>query len=75
MAVQTILTGKFILAAILVVFVVIFGAGGGFITAFNLGEIVSKIPLWVWLILALIYGGVIAPAFVKIAICPPLLFS
>lgn len=48
------LTKSFIVGILIFIFVALFGLGGGFKTAFNIGQIVAKIPVWFWVCL----GGV-----------------
>lgn len=52
---QTILNSAMVIAVIYFVFFFIFGLGGGFKAAFNLGEFVATIPLWFWLVIAMFW--------------------
>lgn len=49
------ITTAFLTGFLIFVFVMIFGAGGGFKTAFNLGKLVAAVPVWVWLVIAVVY--------------------
>lgn len=52
---QTFITTGFVIAAIYFIVFFIFGLGGGFKATWNLGQLVSEIPVWFWLVLALFW--------------------
>lgn len=52
---QAFVTSTFIFAFIILILFLIFGAGGGFKTTWNIGSFVAKVPVWVWVGIALLY--------------------
>jgi hypothetical protein len=50
------ITGATITAVMLFIVFMLFGSGGGFVLIYTLGQYASKIPIWIW--------GVIAGAWI-----------
>jgi hypothetical protein len=54
-SVTTFLTKAFVVGLLIFLFVFLFGLGGGFKTAFNIGQTVAKIPVWFWVALGTLW--------------------
>jgi len=52
---QAIFTARMVMAIMLFIVFIVFMSGGGFKTTFDLGNLVSQIPIWFWLVVALLW--------------------
>lgn len=52
---QAFLTKAFIIGVLYFVFITVFGVGGGFKAAFDIGKFVSEIPVVVWVLLSVFW--------------------
>ena len=53
--IQAFINAPTIIAVIILIFVLMIGAGGAFEAAFDVGKFMKEIPIWFWVVLAMLW--------------------